>query len=120
MGVINSLGRLGSKTDDLQADQADQPNAGRTIHVAPDAASGGDGSLSRPFRLTDAITALRGKAAGATVLLRGGDYHISSPVVLTAADGGSPGAPVMYRSYPGEQVRLLGGCLLYTSPTPRD
>jgi hypothetical protein len=83
---------------------------GRTVYVAPTARKGtGDGSIERPFTLPDAVTALRGKAAGASVLLRGGDYHLASPFVMTATDGGASGRPVTYQSFPGESARLVGG-----------
>lgn len=71
----------------------------RIVHVSPRADnSTGDGSASRPFALQTAVRALRGRAAGATVLLEGGDYFLSEPLVLTAADGGSQAHPVTYRS----------------------
>lgn len=82
----------------------------RVVYVAPNAsAQSGDGSLAKPFTLDAARRSLSGAAAGVTVMLRGGDYHVSSPFVLTGADGGQPGAPVTYQSFPGERACITGG-----------
>ena len=92
------------------------PLAGqRVVHVAPDASeAAGDGSRARPYGLAAAVRAIRGHAAGTTVLLHGGDYLLSDPLVLTAADGGVAGRPVTYASAPGERARLVGGVELKT------
>jgi hypothetical protein len=87
-------------------------SSGRIVHVASDAHDDAhaDGSLAHPFTLGGARRSLSGEAAGATVLLRGGDYQLREPFVLAGpADGGAPGEPVTYASYPGERARLLGG-----------
>jgi hypothetical protein len=44
---------------------------------------------------------------GVTVWLAAGDYLLDAPFTLTAADSGTPEAPVVYRGFPG--ARLLGG-----------
>jgi hypothetical protein len=83
--------------------------AGRVVHVSPGASNAtGDGTARRPFTLAGAVQALRGQAAGATVLLAGGDYFLERPLVLTAADGGTRDSPVTYRSSSGTRARLLG------------
>lgn len=38
-----------------------------------------------------------------------GDYSITEPIVLTAEDGGTQHAPVIYRAYKGKKVVLNGG-----------
>jgi len=43
------------------------------------------------------------------VWLRGGVYELDSPLILTAEDSGSPGKPVVYRAWPREKVRIVGG-----------
>src|SRR6185295_2589289 len=50
-----------------------------------------------------------GRTAAVTIWLRGGDYIRKSTLELTAADSGTPQAPIVWRSYEGETVRLLGG-----------
>ncbi|MHC4118189.1 MAG: right-handed parallel beta-helix repeat-containing protein, partial [Planctomycetota bacterium] len=44
-----------------------------------------------------------------TVWLRAGVYELDKPLVLTRDDSGSPGKPVAYRGWPGEQVCIVGG-----------
>jgi parallel beta-helix repeat protein len=44
-----------------------------------------------------------------TVWVAGGDYVLDRTFVLDAGDSGTPQAPVVYRSVPGQQVRLMGG-----------
>lgn len=46
---------------------------------------------------------------GVTVWLRGGVYRMDKTFELDAQDSGTAGAPVVYRSAPGEEVRLVGG-----------
>jgi len=48
-------------------------------------------------------------AGGVTIWLRGGDYVRNSALELTAADAGTAEAPVVWRAYDEETVRLLGG-----------
>jgi hypothetical protein len=74
------------------------------------------GTLAQPFEtLERAQTAVRAAfragtpAGGVVVWLRGGIYERSATLTLGAADSGRPGAPVTWRSYPGEIVRLVGG-----------
>lgn len=42
-------------------------------------------------------------------MLRGGSYYLKSTFTLTAIDSGTPGAPVIYAAYPGEQPVISGG-----------
>lgn len=82
--------------------------AGPTVIVAPDAREHGRGTESHPYTLEAARKALAGRAAGATVLLRGGDYHLTEPFVMEPADGGTESKPVVYASFPGERARIFG------------
>ena len=43
------------------------------------------------------------------VWLRAGVYELNKPLMLTAEDSGSPGKPGVYRAWPGEKVRVVGG-----------
>ena len=47
-----------------------------------------------------------------TVNFHGGDYPITNTITMTAQDGGSSGAPIIYQAYPGEKVRFSGGISL--------
>jgi len=67
-----------------------------------------DGPFATLARARDAVRAA--KAAGpVTVLLRGGVYALAEPLAFTAADSGTPEAPVTYAAYPGEKPVLSGG-----------
>ncbi|MCK9265751.1 right-handed parallel beta-helix repeat-containing protein [bacterium] len=46
---------------------------------------------------------------GIGVYLRGGKYFITEGLKFNQEDSGKEGAPVVYRSYPGEEVRIIGG-----------
>ncbi len=98
----------------LLAGQADGP---RVLFVATDGNDAGPGTLQAPFatleRARDEIR--RRKAAeawpagGFEVRLRAGTYRRSEAFRLGAGDSGRAGAPVLYRSHEGEEVRISGG-----------
>jgi hypothetical protein len=92
--------------------------------VSPGAASGGDGSRLKPYQTLlqarDAIRTLRksGTLKGndaVTVYLEPGDYPLKGSLELTAADGGTAEAPVVYRARESGTSRLLGGMVLEPS-----
>jgi hypothetical protein len=87
------------------------------LYVSPDGSDGNPGTRSKPF-----VTLERGRAevrrlrqdgrlpqGGITVWLRGGDYLRTHALELSAADSGTPSAPVVWRAARGETARLLGG-----------
>ncbi|MBQ3553681.1 MAG: right-handed parallel beta-helix repeat-containing protein [Clostridia bacterium] len=90
------------------------------IYVAPDGNDSGDGSVGNPYAtITAAKNRIRElKAAGVNpqkgfvVYLRGGNYELQEGVVFTEEDSGTETAPIVYRSYPGEQATLVGGASL--------
>lgn len=96
-------------------------SAERVLHVAANAAPGGDGSEARPFatlvQARDAIRALRKADADAsreaiTILIAPGVYPLSATWELTPIDSGSAEAPVIYRARQPGRVRLQGGVSL--------
>ena len=72
---------------------------------------GGDGPFGTLEAARDALRERRrsGATGGATVWLRGWSYQREASFQLGAEDGGSEDAPVVYRAFPGEEVRLIGG-----------
>ena len=46
---------------------------------------------------------------GVTMWLRGGTYPLYNTFELTTEDSGTPEAPIVYRAYRDEEVRLIGG-----------
>jgi len=71
-----------------------------------------DGPCATLTKARDEIRALRAAGRlpdGATVLAREGTYHLDETFALGPEDGGSEQAPVVYRNYGAEHVRLVGG-----------
>lgn len=103
-----------------------------SFHVALDGNDQNAGTVARPFATLERAQAavrqvkVRGMPAGGiTVWIHGGDHLRRSALRLTAEDSGSPAAPVIWRGFPGEAVRLLGGTTLsswqaVTDPQVRD
>ncbi|HZK81460.1 MAG TPA: right-handed parallel beta-helix repeat-containing protein, partial [Humisphaera sp.] len=80
-------------------------------HPAP-LADHSDGPFATLERARDAIRDLNRKARtdhGVVVYLRGGIHLRTQSFHLEAQDGGSIARPLVYRSYPSEQARLIGG-----------
>ena len=91
---------------------------GRTVlYVATNGSDQNDGSKDHPFatltRARDELRTLKASGTlgekGAVIYIRGGLYQQFETVSLTAEDGGSENAPIVYRGYPGEKVTIIGG-----------
>ncbi len=90
------------------------------FYVSPAGNDANAGGESQPFATLEAARdAVRTRSTagelgdgGVTIWLRGGDYVRNSALELTAADSGTAQTPIVWRSYPGETARLLGGRLL--------
>ena len=86
----------------------------RQFYVSASAQAGGEGTFARPYqtleKARDAIRALKGAiGTGVQVVLREGTYHRDKTFQLNSNDSGRPESPIIYRGYPGETVRLVGG-----------
>jgi len=87
------------------------------LFVALNGDDANPGTEAQPFatleRARDEVRRLKADgskpAEGITVELRGGVYELARPFELTEEDGGTEAAPIVYRSRPGESVRLVGG-----------
>lgn len=75
--------------------------------LAAPSADGADGPLATVTRARDAVRSL-GPGAGATILLRGGTYRITQPLVFAKEDSGTEAGPRVYESYPGETAVISG------------
>lgn len=90
------------------------------LYVSTEGSDRNAGTKARPFRTFEkARDVIRSKKkenvfpkGGITVFIRGGTYYMDSPFTLTAEDSGTPDGPIVYRAYPGEKVRLIGGVFL--------
>jgi len=72
-----------------------------------------DGPFATLERARDAVRSLKKEKGrleeGITVYLREGTYTVTGALRLTAEDSGSEKAPVVWRAYPGENAKLVGG-----------
>lgn len=79
-------------------------------------ATGSDGPFASLERARDAVRGLKQvgplPASGVSILIREGNYVLDHSFVLDERDAGTEQAPIGYRSYFGEQARLLGGRLI--------
>lgn len=93
------------------------PAWGIEFYVSPTGHDAHPGTKEQPFAtLERARDALRERRQGpemlqegATIWLRGGDYPRAETLELTQDDSGSAEGAVVWRAYPEETVRLLGG-----------
>ena len=89
------------------------PAATKTIfYVAPTGNDANQGTRSKPFAtLQRARAAVRmiGTATRRAVVVRGGAYEQTATFSLGPEDSGTKANPVVWRSAPGEAVRLVGG-----------
>jgi hypothetical protein len=92
------------------------PNA-TAYYVSPNGADFNPGTLAAPFRSIDWARDTIGQVkqtfglppGGITVYLRGGRYFRTDTFTINAMNSGEADKPIVYRGYPGEEVRLIGG-----------
>lgn len=75
------------------------------FYVSPQAVEGGNGSISQPWTLKNALSHPSSVRPGDTIWLRGGTYNGIFISYLT----GTAAAPIVVRQYPGEHARIDGG-----------
>jgi hypothetical protein len=97
---------------------SDVPDAaGLAFFVTTTGDDGNPGTQARPFATLeaarDAVRKLKASddypEDGVTVYIRGGVYERDKAFVLGSEDSGTADAPVVYKAFPGETVRLVGG-----------
>lgn len=92
-------------------------DTGRALYVAPDGDDAASGDMAAPLAslegARDRIRTMKQEgglpAGGVVVLVRGGVYERDRAFELSGEDSGTAEAPIVYRSHPGEEVRLVGG-----------
>ncbi|MBN2312855.1 MAG: right-handed parallel beta-helix repeat-containing protein [Sedimentisphaerales bacterium] len=80
--------------------------------VSPQGNDANSGTKDQPFKTLEAARDAVRKAEHAeeiVVWLRAGVYERDKTFQLTGDDSGNPGKPVIYRAWPGEEVRIVGG-----------
>jgi len=83
--------------------------SGRLAEPKPD---GSDGPLASLTGARDAVRRLKAQgplSKPVLVLLRGGNYAVSQPVLFDAGDSGTKEAPITYAAYPDEKPVVTGG-----------
>ncbi|MBK7578706.1 MAG: right-handed parallel beta-helix repeat-containing protein [Myxococcales bacterium] len=95
---------------------------GEEIAVSPGGNDSAAGTLAAPFETLDRAkqkvterVAAGLKSGGIVVWLREGVYTASGTLTLGAKESGSDGKPVVWRGYPGERARLVGGASIAPS-----
>jgi len=94
-----------------------RPISAAEFHIATTGNDTNLGTRAKPFatpeRARDEVRKLRltnpPPKRGVTIWLHGGDYFRTNTLELTAADSGTPEAPIVWRAAKGETVRFLGG-----------
>ncbi len=92
----------------------DGNNAWQGTHEAPNA-DRTNGPFATIEAARDAIRALEPAVrtqAPVRVLVRGGNYHVTKPVLFGPEDSGTVSAPIIYEAYPGEHPVIHGGRIL--------
>ena len=87
------------------------------VYISASGNDSNNGDKSNPFktpeRARDYLRELKKSGQlgrdGAVVYFREGDYRVTESFELTKEDSGTKEAPICYRAYPNENVRLLGG-----------
>ncbi len=86
------------------------------LHVALTGDDRAPGTAERPVaslaRAQELARQARAAGRGARVTMHGGTYYLPATVIFTAADGGSAGAPTVWRAAGGEEVVVSGGTRL--------
>ena len=84
------------------------------LYVAPIGSDADAGTVARPLRTLAAARdrirpRLKAMRRDLVVMLRGGDYYLDKTFSLGPADSGRNGFRVIYRNWPQETPRLIGG-----------
>jgi hypothetical protein len=80
-----------------------------SIYVSPAGIDTNPGTKERPFATIVKAQIEARKIKGAVnIILRGGIYYLSQPVVITSLDSRPDNAPVTFKSFPGESVIISG------------
>jgi parallel beta-helix repeat protein len=100
------------------------PTSGKGLvyYVSTSGRDNNSGTMASPFatlaRARDAIRAATGRVnsggnppvnwRGATVIIRGGTYHLSAPLTFDSRDSGTEQYPITYEAASGETVTISG------------
>jgi len=109
----------GAKEKSRQEKWAERVNSPKyAIYVSPAGNDNNPGTERLPFatifRAREEVRKVKSEKGlppgGIAVFLRGGRYFLKESIVFEGEkDSGKEDSPVVYRSYPGEEARLIGG-----------
>ena len=108
------------RPDSLATPTAEERTDIKEFYVATQGNDNAPGTQAAPFATVErARNAIRAWKTGSTmvgksavVYLREGIYRQTATITFSAKDSGSESAPIIYRSYPGERARILGGLVV--------
>jgi len=83
--------------------------SGRLQSPSPSRTDGPFATISRVQEAIRQLKAIGGHQRAVAVLIRGGTYFLSEPLLFTANDSGTDSCNITYISYPGETPILSGG-----------
>ncbi|MGG1556404.1 right-handed parallel beta-helix repeat-containing protein [Paenibacillus ferrarius] len=97
--------------------------AATTFYVSTTGSNSNPGTQSLPFAtIQKGVDAAGVAGPGSTVLVRGGTYHVTSPINITAS--GASGSPITIKAYTGEipiiSVRTRIPAMRYKTTRIRD
>jgi len=107
----------GTKEKSMQEKLVERINSPRyAIYVSPSGSDNNSGTKESPFatikRAQEEVRKIKAKGlppGGIAVYMRGGKYFLPESISFEKEDSGTEGSPMVYRSFPGEEVRLIGG-----------
>jgi hypothetical protein len=80
-----------------------------SIFVSPGGKDDNPGTKEKPYATIEKAQIEARHINGAVnIILRGGTYYLSQPVVITSLDSRPDNAPVIFKSFPGESVIVSG------------
>lgn len=86
------------------------------IYVSPNGNDGNPGTLSLPLKTLaaaqKAVRRLSASGVSCTVILRGGNYRISEPLLFSTEDSGEENASVVWKGYENETPVIKGSAVL--------
>jgi len=103
------------RRQDKLAERINSPK--KLIFISPRGSDSNNGTREKPFasieRAREEVRRIKNESGmpedGIAVCLRAGKYFVGESILFGKEDSGTADAPVVYRSYPGEEARIIGG-----------
>jgi hypothetical protein len=86
------------------------------FYVSVNGNNNNKGTITQPFatleRARDAVREMKDRSRTVTIYIRGGEYYLERPFILSNEDGGTANAPVVYSAYKNEKVSIRGSKII--------